>query len=149
MLDNDEDDEIAGDNPLQLAARLREAIGSIPKTEIAAICGVTDQAVTGWLKTGRVKKGNVARIASRTGRDLHWLLTGEKSLKAAPSPTANPAEQAAAASGVDSRIAKLLARATPKSRGALERIAAAAAAGKLTEADLELLEQIAKRFEAK
>jgi hypothetical protein len=68
-----------------------------------------------------------------------------------PSPTARlvGTHYSAPGEGIDSRIADLLTRASPKSQGALERIAEAAAAGKLTEADLELLEQIAKRFEAK
>jgi hypothetical protein len=68
-----------------------------------------------------------------------------------PSPTARLVGRVYSAPGVgvDSRIADLLTRASPKSQGALEHIAEAAAAGKLTDADLELLEQIAKRFEAK
>lgn len=106
-------------------------------------------AVSQWERGVTTPSGDSLLNLRRTvNLNNEWVRTGKGDMFL-PSPTAHPAEQAAAASGVDSRIAKLLARATPKSRGALERIAAAAAAGKLTEADLELLEQIAKRFEAK
>ncbi|MNG14570.1 hypothetical protein D3C84_983350 [compost metagenome] len=46
------------------------------------------------------------------------------------------------------RAALIAALATPRSQEALERIARAANEGRLTEADLILLEQIASRFES-
>lgn len=62
---------------LALAKRLSEAIKAAPsKTAIAVACGVSDQAVTGWLKTGRVHKRNLPVIAKETGYSLQWLLDG-------------------------------------------------------------------------
>ena len=47
---------------------------------------------------------------------------------------------------IEREIQELLPAATPRSRGALRRIAQAASEGRLTEEDLELLEKIAERF---
>jgi hypothetical protein len=107
--------------------------------------GHVSQMVNGTREVGE----NVARrIESSRGLPTGWMDTPHDEPS---SPTARLVGKIYSAPGVgiDSRIADLLTRASPKSQGALERIAQAAAAGKLTEADLELLEQIAKRFEAK
>lgn len=58
-----------------------------------------------------------------------------------PQPTAPGPTGAAAAS-----IGALMSRASPRSRTILDRIAQAADAGRLTDADIELLDQIAERF---
>lgn len=60
----------------------------------------------------------------------------------APAATPEPARH-----GQARRASLLVALATPRSQEALERIARAANEGRLTEADLILLEQIASRFE--
>lgn len=115
----------------------------------------SDQRLNNWRSRG-IPREMLPDVAAVLEVTVEWLRTGEDPKPTNPallgaSPTARLAGQIyrAPGAGVDSRIADLLTRATPKSRGALERIAEAAAAGKLTEADLELLEQIAKRFEAK
>jgi hypothetical protein len=46
-------------------------------------------------------------------------------------------------------LSALMSRATPSSRAALERIARAADAGRLSEADIDLLAQIARRIEGR
>lgn len=62
---------------LALAARIQEAIETAdPKTSKAKIAGefeVTPQAVTGWTKTGRITKANLARLAERTGLDIDFF----------------------------------------------------------------------------
>ncbi len=57
-------------------------------------------------------------------------------------PTPPPENHAQLGAEIDA----LMASATPRSRSALEQIAAAAANGDLSEADLIMLEQIAQRF---
>jgi phage repressor protein C with HTH and peptisase S24 domain len=62
---------------LEMAARLREAIADGPsKAAIATACNVTDQAITGWLKTGRIHKKHLPTIARLTHRRLEWLMDG-------------------------------------------------------------------------
>jgi transcriptional regulator with XRE-family HTH domain len=70
---NDETD------PINIAARLKSAIAAakVPKTTLATKCGVSDQAVTGWTKTGRISKKNLPAIAQALNVSVNWLLTGE------------------------------------------------------------------------
>lgn len=71
---NDETD------PINIAARLKSAIAAakVPKTALATACGVSDQAVTGWTKTGRINKKNLPAIAQALGVSVDWLLTGRE-----------------------------------------------------------------------
>jgi phage repressor protein C with HTH and peptisase S24 domain len=59
-----------------LAERIRTAIADSGRTkaEIAGECGVTPQALTGWEKTGKVTKNNLARLAELTGKPLEYFL---------------------------------------------------------------------------
>lgn len=63
----------------KMAAKLAEAIShpKIPQTTIAEACGVTKQAVQGWLKNGRIDKGHFAALARVTGRPLEWWFDAE------------------------------------------------------------------------
>lgn len=71
---NDENKEA---ERMAMAARLGEAIKAAPsKTAVANACEVSDQAVTGWLKTGRIHKKNLPIIARETGYSLQWLMDG-------------------------------------------------------------------------
>lgn len=61
-----------------LASRLAYAIDRAgSKASIARACNVTEQAVTGWLKTGRVHRKHLPTIASMAGVRLEWLTWGE------------------------------------------------------------------------
>lgn len=53
------------------------------KSRVAELCSVTPQAVTGWLKTGRIDKKHLLIIHRLTGHGFEWLLTGEGSLRSA------------------------------------------------------------------
>ena len=64
----------------ELADRLREAINSMPrgiKSEIARICDVAPQAVTGWITTGRIDKVNLLIVSNKTGYNINYLITGK------------------------------------------------------------------------
>jgi transcriptional regulator with XRE-family HTH domain len=60
----------------RLAAELKRALteAKISNSEIAKACGVTVQAVNGWLKTGRVGKQHLSTIARMTRRTIDGLL---------------------------------------------------------------------------
>ncbi len=65
---------------MELAARVREAINSLGrggKRKIAEQCKISEQAITGWLKTGRIHKNNIAKVAELTNFNITWLLTGK------------------------------------------------------------------------
>lgn len=60
-----------------MATRIQEALAKAPsKTAIAEACGVTPQAVTGWIKKGSIAKEHLPTIAKLCGVDLNWLITG-------------------------------------------------------------------------
>ena len=68
---------------IALGNRVEEAIlslGKFGKTKIATICDVTDQAVTGWIRTGRISKQNLQIISKESHYSMNWLIseTGEK-----------------------------------------------------------------------
>ena len=51
------------------------------KTEMARICGVSKQVVSGWFKTGRISKTSALTLADAVGVSVPWLLgedVGEK-----------------------------------------------------------------------
>lgn len=86
MLKYDNDKE----NRMALANRTKEALDSLGwggKVRIAEKCGVTPQAVTGWLSTGRIDKENLSVISEITGYQLEWLITGKGEQKKSPSKT--------------------------------------------------------------
>lgn len=66
----------------ELGNRIKKALQDAGKTqaELAEHCGVSAQAVNSWLKTGRVSKGRLDRIARFTNRDLSYLLSDKNLL---------------------------------------------------------------------
>lgn len=62
-----------------MVAKLEKALAFAPAVkpaQIAKLCGVTAQAVSGWRKTGRVDKNHIAKISSLTGIALKWWFDG-------------------------------------------------------------------------
>lgn len=62
-----------------MAQKLGEAMSKPPlkQAEVAVACGVTKQAVQGWLKTGRFDKKHLPTLAKVTGRPLAWWLDAD------------------------------------------------------------------------
>lgn len=62
----------------EIARRIKLAMDGhkppIKSARIAALCGVTPQAVNGWRKTGRVAKRHLAVISRETERPLQFFL---------------------------------------------------------------------------
>lgn len=61
---------------INLGEKLREAIdsGLLDPAALARECGVSRQAVYGWLKTGRVAKEHLTVFARLSGKPLEWWL---------------------------------------------------------------------------
>src|SRR5690606_36683040 len=76
MLDADPPTKREGD-PV-MADRLRWVISkmSMTKAEIAETLGVSQQAITGWEKTGRISKRNLVGLAELSGHPLQYLMHG-------------------------------------------------------------------------
>lgn len=64
---------------VDLGQKLKEALdsGSLDAGALAKECGVTRQAVYGWLKTGRVAKEHLPVFARLSGKPLGWWLGSE------------------------------------------------------------------------
>lgn len=59
-----------------IRAKLVEVLesSSLRQSDIAAACGVSKQAVQGWVKTGRIDKKHLPNLATASGRPLEWWL---------------------------------------------------------------------------
>lgn len=62
-----------------ISSRLRIAIGDVRgmKRRIAEACGVSPQAITGWLNNGAVDYKHMPVVSRLTGVNLYWLMTGD------------------------------------------------------------------------
>ncbi|WP_239530058.1 LexA family transcriptional regulator [Stenotrophomonas maltophilia] len=75
-----------------MAAAIRSAIEESTLTQkgIADAFGVTEQAVSGWLRTGKVDKRKLPRLAQLTGKPLsHFGMGGIDELVSAAATTSN------------------------------------------------------------
>lgn len=59
-----------------LASRIQEAIEGSPHSQaaIAAAFGITEQAVSGWIRTGKFDKRKAPKLAKLTGRPVEFFL---------------------------------------------------------------------------
>lgn len=67
-----------------MARRIREAIHESGHTQesIAAAFGVTVQAVSGWVRTGKIDKRKLPRLAQLTGKALDHFMPGAETTPA-------------------------------------------------------------------
>jgi transcriptional regulator with XRE-family HTH domain len=74
----------------KLAKRIREAMDGMepPLTgrALAVACGVTDQAVSAWRKTGRIHKKHLQKLAELTGKSLDFFLSANGTKETGESP---------------------------------------------------------------
>ena len=73
--------QASGPYPQQeLGERLRDALDAarVSQAELARACNVTDQAVSDWLKTGRIHKQHLVMICYVTKKPLEYFLVGLK-----------------------------------------------------------------------
>jgi len=84
------------------AARIRRAITEIgPQAVVANLCGVSPQAVNGWLRTGKIAAKHVAKLEKESGYNASWILTGEGEMRKNHVKETAPAPYAAVASTRD------------------------------------------------
>ena len=76
----------------EMAAAIRQAIDASGKTqkEIADAFSVTEQAVSGWLRTGKVDKRKLPALAALTGKPLSHFGMGESDAPVSPPATPSP-----------------------------------------------------------
>jgi len=66
----------------EMKRRIAFALERAPRgtaTRIAAELGITDQAIVGWGRTGKIKKENIPTLAKHTGRKLAYFLDSQVS----------------------------------------------------------------------
>jgi SOS-response transcriptional repressor LexA len=78
------------------AERLQYALkqSGIKNAEIAEACGITPQAVSGWLKTGRISKNALYVVEAKTGFNAQWISTGKGPERGSLSVSESPATYA-------------------------------------------------------
>lgn len=122
----------------RMAAKLAEALSNPPLTHVyvAKECGVTKQAVQGWLRTGRFDKRHLPTLARITKRPLEWWLAVEGQENS---------------SSPEDRIIGVLREASmvasPRSAAVIEKLTTLAKANALSDEDWTLIEQIAAKFQ--
>lgn len=115
-----------------MASKLAQALdeSGMKQADIAVGLGVSRQAVQGWLKTGRIDKKHLPRLAQVTGKDLGWWLS----------------EGDGPAAGLSDVFEDWRLQASPRSVAVIDQLTLAAKKNKLTEDDWHLIEQLAQRF---
>lgn len=112
----------------------------VTAADLARACNVKPASVSEWINgpTKTLRGPNAISAARCLGVNNEWLSTGRGPMRVGDIPITNAPDDLARA---------LLAKASPRSHRALTAIIEAAQRGKLTDADIELLGVIAKRFQ--
>lgn len=134
------------DRMTRLILARRPKVGSRGiRRAIADACGISYEAVRQWFSgnTGSIRNENLIAIAETFDTTIDWLLAGD-----GEPPHRAPAEGGGTLLAEHVPSLSLDAITSPRSRLFLERIASAAAEGRLSEDDLALLDQIATRLES-
>ncbi|MDH0100093.1 helix-turn-helix domain-containing protein [Stutzerimonas stutzeri] len=140
----------------EFVARLKKALAhaGIPEwgagVRLAEMTGKTPKASSKWWNAESMPgRANMVAIANELGVRVEWLQYGEGAMVAPAENTESCVGEDSPARSATAEQANLLAMiTTPRSRRALERIARAAAQGRLTDEDVQLLDRIAARFES-
>lgn len=76
-----------------MAKKIAEAIKvtGVRPIDIARACGKSKQAVTGWIKTGRIDKMHLPKLAELTNLPLEWWLGTNQPTSDTPLPYSAPA----------------------------------------------------------
>ncbi|MBV2127948.1 hypothetical protein [Arsukibacterium indicum] len=111
---------------------------------LASFTDVTVKAANKWLNGESVpRREKVEKISAHTGVRSEWLLFGNGQM------TNQYAQADMVNEDIPASLEALLTKATPRSQIELEKIAEAAAQGRLTEDDIKLLKAIADRLAKK
>jgi len=111
---------------------------------LSKLTEVTVKAANKWLNDESTpRREKIEKIARETGVRVEWLMFGNGSM------TVKYDKEGLVSEPVSLGIEKLMTKATPRSQVELEKIAQAAAEGRLTEEDINLLKAIADRLAKK
>lgn len=126
----------------RLAEKLEEAIreSQLKQTDIAIACGVTKQAVQGWLKTGRIAKNHLPKLADITGRPLAWWLAGEHT---------DELVQQDENARILTELKSWRMHASTRSQAVIDQLCALAQINALREEDWTLIELVAARLKSR
>lgn len=120
----------------KIRAKLQEVLETSPlrQSEIAAACGVSKQAVQGWIKTGRVDKKHLPSLAAVSGKSLDWWLDSDSN----------------ASTETDKALLETLKgwrfSASAKSQKVIDQLCVLAQKNALRDEDWNLIEQMVKRL---
>lgn len=143
------------------SARLHQALGALGlpvrgrATWLHERTGLSKKAAGKWLNAEAMPETKrIEGLAKLLNVDARWLLSGqgvapEDDNEQPSRQTTLLPEAGGEAPALAARLDALRARATPRTSASLDAIAAAAAAGRLNEADLALLHTIAERLSKK
>ncbi len=132
---------------LSPSERLAEKLGTairetdLKQTDIAIACGVTKQAVQGWLRTGRIAKKHLPTLAKVSGRSLDWWLDG--------GAQEEPAVQESENERILAELQNWRLRASTRSQTVIDKLCALAQINALREEDWTLIEQVAARLKSR
>jgi transcriptional regulator with XRE-family HTH domain len=105
----------------------------IRQSQIADGCGVSKQAVQGWVKTGRIDKKHLTTLAELSGRSLGWWLDAD-----------DGKEQ----TSIDKVFEDWRLKASPRSVAVIDQLTIAARKNALKDDDWLLIGQIVQRLAA-
>ena len=134
---------VVNDSGMSLSDRFKQVLSGRTKADIARDSGVAPQTLSNWLSRGSIPAKHLFRVAESLSVSPQWLSTGKGSM--------TQSNIAAVPSNLDSPssipdIASLMSNATPRTTKALEEINQAALSGKLSESDVELLNELARKL---
>lgn len=120
----------------KIRTKLAEVLqtSSLRQADIAEACGVSKQAIQGWIKTGRIDKKHLPALASISGRPLSWWLDAEES-------NAQPSDQALLDTLQGWRF-----KASSRSQKVIDQLCVLAQKNALRDEDWNLIEQMVKRL---
>lgn len=126
----------------RLAGKLEEVIreSNLKQSDIAVACGVTKQAVQGWIKTGRIAKNHLPKLAEISGRPLTWWLAGEQTEE---EPQTNESAR------ILNELKSWRMNASTRSQAVIDQLCTLAQINALREEDWTLIEHLAARLKSR
>lgn len=123
----------------KLAQALKEA--KLRQADVAVACGVSKQAIQGWLKTGRIDKKHFLALAALTKKPVEWWLSPIDDDAQAPAAIENEENDRLLRELKDWRL-----HASTRSQKVIDQLCALAQTNALREEDWLLIEQMAQRL---
>lgn len=139
LKDKAHEKELNGD--AELAEKLKMALNSRGmKKNVADACGISQQAVSAWFKTGRISKRNLSIVAQLTGHDFQYFMSDTPiSHSSTITPTKPEPEAPPRPPVVDDEFWSGL---SPRARGLVEEVIQKSSSGLLNDEQIALVQNI-------